>query len=47
MKKNKKKKHGGIKHGGIRMALNTGGEPVLVGYKEWLIKRDLKEKGKS
>ena len=42
MKKNKKKRRGGIK-----MALNTGGEPVLIGYKEWLIKRNLKEKGKS
>lgn len=38
MKKHKKKKSGGL-----RMALNTGGEPVFIGYKEWLIKRDLKE----
>jgi|APCry1669189241_1035207.scaffolds.fasta_scaffold146096_3 hypothetical protein len=46
MKKNKKKKHHG-KRGGIKMALNIGGEPVLIGYKEWLIKRDLQEKNKS
>ena len=42
MKKHKKKKSGGL-----RMALNAGGEPVLIGYKEWLIKRDLKEKNKA
>jgi hypothetical protein len=39
MKKHKKKK----KVGGLKMALNTGGEPVLIGFKEWLLKRRLKE----
>ena len=32
MKKKKKKKKSGIK-----MALNISGEPVLIGFKDWLI----------
>jgi len=33
MKKKKKKK------GGLKMVLNAGGEPVLIGFKDWLIAR--------
>lgn len=32
MKKSKKK-------GGLKMALNSSGQPVLIGYREWLKKR--------
>jgi hypothetical protein len=39
VKKHRKKK----KRGGLTMALNTGGEPVIVGFKEWLKKRALKK----
>jgi len=33
MKKKKNKKN----KSGIRMALNISGEPVLIGFKDWLI----------
>jgi hypothetical protein len=35
MKKRRKKK----KKGGLKMALNSSGQPVLIGYREWLKKR--------
>ena len=35
MKKKKKKK------GGLKMVLNSGGEPVFVGFKDWLVRKGL------
>ena len=40
MKKKKRKKR---KMGGLKMVLNTGGEPVLVGFKDWLAARRIVE----
>jgi hypothetical protein len=36
MRKKKKK-------GGLKMVLNSGGEPVLVGFKDWMLARRLSE----
>lgn len=33
MKKRNKKK------GGLKMVLNSGGEPVFIGFKDWLVAR--------
>lgn len=37
MKKRKKKK----KHGGLKMALTASGQPVLIGFREWLKKNKM------
>ena len=42
MKKKKKKKGGGLK-----MALNAGGEPVLIGFKDWLVAKGKIIEGRS
>ena len=40
MKKKKKKKSG------LKLALNVGGEPTLIGYSEWLEKKRKEENKK-
>jgi hypothetical protein len=39
MKKRKKKKK---KQGGLKMAFTASGQPVLIGFREWLKKQRLK-----